>query len=65
MVAAYQEYGRDPDTIDITLFGCRQDKDEMQRFMDAGYSHIVCVETGATGYDEGQTVSPGGACYER
>lgn len=43
MVAAYQEYGRDPDTIDITLFGCRQDKDEMQRFFDAGVTRILFV----------------------
>ncbi len=43
MVAAYQDYGRDPDTIDITLFGCRQDKDEMQRFFDAGVTRILFV----------------------
>ncbi len=43
MVAAYQEYGRDPDTIDITLFGCRQDKDEVRRFVDAGVTRILFV----------------------
>ncbi|MEM7408034.1 MAG: TIGR03619 family F420-dependent LLM class oxidoreductase [Pseudomonadota bacterium] len=41
MVDAYREFGRDPSTIDITLFGCRQSRDEMRRFEDAGVTRIL------------------------
>lgn len=43
MEAAYREYGRDPATIDITLFGCRQDRDEMARYEAAGVTRILFV----------------------
>ena len=41
MVTAYKEYGRDPSTIDITLFGCRQNKQEMARYEEAGVTRIL------------------------
>lgn len=43
METLYRERGRDPDTIDITLFGCRQNKDEMQHWKDAGVTRFLFV----------------------
>jgi probable F420-dependent oxidoreductase len=43
MVEAFKEYGRDPATIDITLFGCRQDREEMTRYEQAGVTRILFV----------------------
>ena len=43
MVEAWRERGRDPATIDITLFGCRRDRDEIARWADAGVTRILFV----------------------
>ena len=43
MEAAWRERGRDPATIDITLFGCRRDREEIARWRDAGVTRILFV----------------------
>ena len=43
MEAAWRERGRDPATIDITLFGCRQSRAEIGRWADAGVTRILFV----------------------
>ena len=39
----YRERGRDPSTLDITLFGCRADRKEMQTWFDAGVTRILFI----------------------
>jgi alkanesulfonate monooxygenase SsuD/methylene tetrahydromethanopterin reductase-like flavin-dependent oxidoreductase (luciferase family) len=41
--ALFCERGRDPSRLDVTLFGCRADKDEMRRWFDAGVTRILYV----------------------
>ena len=43
MEEAWRERGRDPATIDITLFGCRRDPGEIVRWADAGVTRILFV----------------------
>ena len=43
MEEAWRERGRDPDGIDITLFGCRRDRAEIARWADAGVTRILFV----------------------
>ena len=43
MEDAWRERGRDPATIDITLFGCRRDRAEIARWADAGVTRILFV----------------------
>jgi len=43
MEQAWRERGRDPATIDITLFGCRRDRAEIARWADAGVTRILFV----------------------
>ena len=43
MEEAWRERGRDPDSIDITLFGCRRDRAEIARWADAGVTRILFV----------------------
>ena len=43
MEAAWRERGRDPATIDITLFGCRQSRAEIRQWADAGVTRILFV----------------------
>ena len=43
MEEAWRERGRDPATIDITLFGCRRDPGEIARWADAGVTRILFV----------------------
>jgi probable F420-dependent oxidoreductase len=39
----YRERGRDPATIDITLFGARTNQDEMQHWIDAGVTRLLYI----------------------
>jgi probable F420-dependent oxidoreductase len=41
--ALFRERGRDPSRLDVTLFGCRRDRAEIQRFRDAGVTRILFV----------------------
>lgn len=41
--ALFRERGRDPSALDITLFGCRADRQEMQTWFDAGVTRILFV----------------------
>jgi probable F420-dependent oxidoreductase len=41
--ALFRERGRDPSALDITLFGCRADRKEMQTWFDAGVKRILFV----------------------
>ena len=43
MEKGWLELGRDPATIDITLFGCRRDRAEIARWADAGVTRILFV----------------------
>ena len=43
MEEGWREHGRDPATIDITLFGCRRDRAEIARWADAGVTRILFV----------------------
>ena len=43
IAALYRERGRDPDTLDITLFGCKTDRAVMRRFEQAGVTRILFV----------------------
>ena len=43
MEEAWRERGRDSDSIDITLFGCRRDRAEIARWADAGVTRILFV----------------------
>ena len=43
MEQAWRECGRDRATIDITLFGCRRDRDEIARWGNAGVTRILFV----------------------
>ena len=43
MEQGWRERGRDPATIDITLFGCRRDRAEIARWADAGVTRILFV----------------------
>ena len=43
MEEGWRERGRDPATIDITLFGCRQNRAEIARWADAGVTRILFV----------------------
>lgn len=38
-----RERGRNPDVLDITLFGCKRDRAIMRRFEDAGVTRILFV----------------------
>jgi probable F420-dependent oxidoreductase len=51
MQQLYRERGRDPATIDITLFGGRTNQDEMQHWVDAGVTRILYIIP-ATGEQE-------------
>lgn len=39
----FRERGRDPSRLEITLFGCRADRAELQRWFDAGVTRILYV----------------------
>lgn len=41
--ALFRERGRDPARLEVTLFGCRADRDEMRRWFDAGVTRILYV----------------------
>jgi probable F420-dependent oxidoreductase len=41
--ALFRERGRDASKLEVTLFGCRADKAEMQRWSDAGVTRILYV----------------------
>ena len=41
--ALFRERGRDPARLDVTLFGCRAERDEMRRWFDAGVTRILYV----------------------
>lgn len=43
MEAGWRERGRDPSTIDITLFGCRQHREEVRSWGSAGVTRILFV----------------------
>lgn len=43
MEEGWREHGRDPATLDITLFGCRRDRAEISRWADAGVTRILFV----------------------
>lgn len=43
MEEAWRERGRNPAAIDVTLFGCRRDRDEIARWGDAGVTRILFV----------------------
>src|SRR5262245_17507428 len=41
--ALFRERGSDPSRLEVTLFGCRADRAEMQRWFDAGVTRILYV----------------------
>lgn len=41
--ALYRDQGRDPATLDVTLFGCRPNKDEVRAWFNAGVTRILFV----------------------
>ena len=43
IAARMRERGRNPDRLDVTLFGCKPDREIMRRFHDAGVTRILFV----------------------
>lgn len=43
IAALFRERGRNPDALDITLFGCKTDRAVMRRFEQAGVTRILFV----------------------
>ena len=43
IAAKFRERGRNPDKLDITLFGCKRDRAVMRSFEDAGVTRILLV----------------------